>query len=67
MKNLRSTILGILTILASLGTAGKALLDNEAATQPNFEVTLTGITAGIGLILMREQKQHESDKKNGGT
>jgi hypothetical protein len=50
-KNL--TITGIFTILGVIATAAIALFDGDAATNVNWEVTFTGIAAGVGMILAK--------------
>lgn len=53
-KNL--TILGIATILGALANAAAAVFDGNAATNVNWEVTLTAIMAGVGFILAKGAK-----------
>lgn len=47
MKHPKTTILGILTILSALISAGTALLSGHAL---DYQAVVTAITAGIGLI-----------------
>lgn len=63
MKNIRTTVLGILMILGAIANAGVAMFDDNADTVFNMEVTAAAIAGGVGLILVREQKQHEEDDK----
>lgn len=48
-KNL--TILGIATIVGAAAAVLVALFDGNPATAPNWEVAITGVLAGIGMIL----------------
>jgi len=60
-KSWKTTGLGIATILAAIAASAKALLDNDPTTMVNYEVLLAAITAGIGLILARDNdKSSES-------
>ncbi|HOR26868.1 MAG TPA: hypothetical protein PLG73_02470 [Candidatus Sumerlaeota bacterium] len=54
MKSLKTTVLGICTILAALALAGKALLDGDPSTAPDIEALSVAITSGIGLIVARD-------------
>ncbi len=61
MKNFRTTLLGIFMILGAIGTAGTATFDGDPNTEPDYTLTFTAVSAGIGLILAREQKTHDSE------
>ena len=52
----RTTALGVCTILAALGAAGKALLDGDPNTGVDMPVLIAAITAGLGLIMARDHK-----------
>lgn len=54
MTSAKTTILGVLTILSALAAAGKAFLDSDPATVPDWGSLVTAITAGIGLIAARD-------------
>ncbi len=54
MKSWKTTTAGILTILAAVATAAKAIIDNDPATNPNWEATITAITVGFGLIFAKD-------------
>jgi hypothetical protein len=54
MSSSKTTILGVLTILGALAAAGKAFLDGDPATVPDWAAVVTAITAGIGLIVARD-------------
>jgi len=56
MASWRTTGLGACTIVAAVAAAGKALLDGDASTNPDWGTTVAAITAGIGLILARDNK-----------
>jgi hypothetical protein len=56
-KNMKTTTLGIATILAALSSAVMAFLDGDPAT--NFDITavIAACTAGIGLIMAKDAKE----------
>lgn len=54
MNSIKTTILGIFTILIAVLAAAKAFLDGDASTVPDWSATITAITAGIGLIAARD-------------
>lgn len=49
----KTTLFGILTLLSAIAAFGKALLDGDPTTQPDFEAILAAL-AGIGLIFARD-------------
>lgn len=57
----KTTATGVCTVLVALGTAIKALTDGDPATTPNIEVTITAITAGLGLIFARDNNKSSED------
>jgi hypothetical protein len=56
MKSWRTTVLGVSTVMVVIGTAAIALLDGDPATTVDFGLIIAEITAGIGLILARDNK-----------
>ena len=54
MKNTKTTIAGIGAILAAIGGALKALFDGDPSTNVDLTVTVSAITAGIGLIMAKD-------------
>jgi len=54
MKSWKTTIWGILTILGALVSVAVALIDDDPSTNPNWELTVTTIMAGIGLIFSKD-------------
>ena len=54
MNNYRTTILGIVTILASSSVALKAYL--TTGTVPDLGLLVSSITAGWGLIVARDAR-----------
>ena len=54
MKSWRTTLLGVVMILGALASAAVALLDNDPATTVNLPAVGAAFTAGIGLILARD-------------
>lgn len=53
-RSWKTTLLGIGTILSAIGPALVAAFDADAATNPNWPVLITAITAGFGLIVARD-------------
>ena len=54
MTSWRTTVLGILTILAVLSGAAVALLDGNPATNPDWPTVIAALTAGFGLIKAKD-------------
>lgn len=52
--NWKTTVCGIATILAAVGSAVAAFLDGNAATNPDWTATLAAVTAGFGLIFAKD-------------
>ena len=52
----RTSLLGVLTILAALAGAGKAYIDGDPATNPDWTATTAAITAGLGLLRARDNQ-----------
>ena len=61
MGSWKTTALGVLTILGALATAGVALLDGDPETVPSYEVLAAAVTAGIGLIMARDNDKRSED------
>jgi hypothetical protein len=61
MKSWKTTGLGLGAILAALGSALVAYLDDDPATVPNVEVLVTTITVGLGLIFSRDNNVTSED------
>ena len=57
----RTTSLGIFTIVVALGDAAKLLLDNDVVTNPDWNVVAAAITAGIGLVMARDNRVSSQD------
>lgn len=57
-SNIKTTILGIATILTAVASAVVALVDNDPLTNFDIGAVVAAITAGIGLILAKD-----ADKK----
>ena len=51
----RTTVLGALAVGGAVITFGKALLDGDPATVPDFDAVLAAF-AGIGLLFARDNK-----------
>jgi hypothetical protein len=56
MISWRTTALGICSILAAIAAAGKALLDTDPTTNPDWGLLVAAITAGVGLIVARDNR-----------
>jgi uncharacterized membrane protein YhiD involved in acid resistance len=54
VKNAKTTILGIATILTAVSSALIALLDGNPATSFDVGSVIAAITAGIGLIAAKD-------------
>lgn len=54
MSSFKTTVLGIVTILAAIAGFVRALVDDDPSTLPNWEATVAAIIAGIGLIMARD-------------
>jgi len=57
MKNWKTTISGVLTIVVTLATAGLALLHGQPV---NATVLIAGITSGVGLIAAKDASTHST-------
>lgn len=55
--NVKTTVLGIATILTAAGTAIVAILDGDPATTFDMGTTIAAITAGIGLIMAKDASE----------
>ena len=51
----RTTLLGLLAVGGAVVSFGKALLDGDPATMPDFDALLAAF-AGLGLIFARDNK-----------
>ena len=56
LKNYKTTTVGILGVIAALAAAGKALLDNDPSTVPDWAVLFALITASVGNIVSKDAK-----------
>jgi len=54
MKSWKTTLAGIAAIVAAVGTAVSAQFDNDPATVPDWTMGIGMITAGVGLVLARD-------------
>lgn len=54
MKSWKTTLAGIAAIVAAVGTAVSAQFDNDPATVPDWTMVIGMITAGVGLMLARD-------------
>lgn len=57
MKNAKTTVLGIATILTALGSAVVALLDGDPATTFDIASVVAACTAGLGLIMAKDAEK----------
>ena len=54
MKSWKTTLAGIAAIVAAVATAVSAQFDNDTATVPDWTLVIGMITAGVGLVLARD-------------
>lgn len=52
--NWKTTAWGIFTILAAVGSAGKAIFDNDPLTMPDWTTLTLAFTTGLGLIFAQD-------------
>lgn len=60
MKNAKTTVLGIATILTALGSAVVALIDGDPATTFDIASVVAACTAGLGLIMAKDAEKKAS-------
>ena len=52
----KTTLFGIGTILAAVGSALKAAFDGDPSTHVDVAMLAVGITTGLGLIMAKDSK-----------
>lgn len=57
MKNAKTTVLGIATILTAIGSAVVALIDGDPATTFDIASVVAACTAGLGLIVAKDAEK----------
>jgi hypothetical protein len=57
-QNLKTTVLGIATIVTAVSSAVIALIDGDPATTFDVASVIAAITAGLGLVMAKD-----ADKK----
>jgi hypothetical protein len=62
MKNIKTTLLGVGVILATIGGALKALFDGDSTTNIDIPTIIAGVSAGVGLILAKDAKAADDAK-----
>lgn len=67
MNSIRTTVCGIVTILAAILNALQALLDTDPATNPQWSVVAAAIAVGVGLILARDNNKTSEQAGAGPT
>ena len=55
--NMKTTVLGIATILTAVSSAAIALLDGDPATSFDLGSVIAAVTAGIGLIIAKDAEK----------
>jgi len=55
--NMKTTVLGIATILTAISSAAIALLDGDPATSFDIGSVIAAVTAGIGLIMAKDAEK----------
>ena len=58
-NNIKTTVLGIATILTAVSSAVIALIDGDPATTFDVASVIAAITAGLGLVMAKD-----ADKKS---
>jgi hypothetical protein len=61
MNSIKTTVLGIVSILAAICGAATALLDGNAATNVDWATVSAAIAAGWGLIMARDNNKTSED------
>ena len=56
MKSWKTSAAGIAAILVALGGAVQVLFDGNPATNPDWNVTVAAVLAGVGLMTARDNK-----------
>ena len=56
-SNIKTTVLGIATILTAVSSALIAILDGDPATSFDIGSVIAAITAGIGLIVAKDAEK----------
>lgn len=56
MQSYRTTILGVIAIGTAVLNAASAIFDGDPATVFDLDLTISAITAGLGLIFARDNK-----------
>lgn len=54
VRNWKTTTAAILTAITAVSSVAIALLDNDPATIPNYEVAVAAIMAAIGLLFAKD-------------
>lgn len=57
----KTTLAGVCTVLAAISAAGKMMLDNDPATNPDWTLAIGAVTAGLGLIFARDNNKTSED------
>jgi len=57
LKNAKTTVLGIATILTALGSAVVAMLGGDPATTFDIASVVAACTAGLGLIVAKDAEK----------
>lgn len=59
MKNAKTTLFGVGTILTAIGGVLTAQFDTDANTVVNWTAVIAAVTAGLGLIFARDSAPKE--------
>lgn len=54
MRSWKTTVSGVLAIVAALASAAQLLTDGNAATNPDWTAVAAAVMAGIGLITAKD-------------
>lgn len=61
MKSWKTTLAGIGLILTSLGQVMTARFDSDLMTNPQWEVLIAAVIAGVGLFMARDNNKSSED------
>lgn len=61
MKSWKTTLAGVGLILTSLGQVMTASFDSDPMTNPQWEVLIAAVIAGVGLFMARDNNKSSED------
>ena len=57
----KTTVAGVAAIISTIGLALKAIFDGDPSTVVNWNVFVTSLVSGIGLIMARDNNKSSED------